>query len=130
MNKIYLLKQLEEAAKAENWGFVDTHIKEVVGEKEAIDRAKDLLLNRDPNLRDLGASIFERAKQIDQIARSRLGVLVRSKKPGYDTFRSACALAAHDYREIGVKEVLERFKSDPDSEVSSIAEDYLKRVYG
>lgn len=131
MNK--MVKKLIEAAKREDWDFVDRTIPEAVKDPQVVQWAYQDGLNDEVNgnIRDLAASILEKAKipssDIQEV-RNRLAQRLSDAHP-YARFRAACALATHDTNhdyQIRIAHVLKEFQADKD--VGTIAREYLQRL--
>jgi len=128
-----MLQKLMKAAQAEDWELVDKTIPKACKDQEIVEWAFERgLENPNKNIRDLAASILEKAKIATdkfQGMREKLHrIMVHDKHP-YARYRSAFALAAHgagNYREDTIATLK---KAEKDEDVSSIASSYLKRIY-
>jgi hypothetical protein len=125
------MEDIIDAALKENWEYVDGRIPQVCQDEEVQKRAYDLLTNKEPNLRDLGASILGKAtipeKRFSNM-RDRLRDVMLSDSNIYARYRASFALAANgcgSYK-TEVIGVLNKAKDNPD--VGEIALEYLKRL--
>ncbi len=126
------MEDIIKAAIEENWDYVDERIPEVCDIPENQIRALELLKDFDGNLRDLGASIIQKAhippKRFLRF-REALAENVLSDPHKYAKYRAAFALAEHgpgiSYRRRVLK-VLREASSDED--VGEIARGYLERL--
>jgi hypothetical protein len=118
------------AATEENWKYVDDRIPKVCDNPKIQDRAVDLLDNENPNLRDLGASIIEKAEiEPNKFFRimPKLGAQLDDEHPPAK-YRAAFALANHmtGKYDTQVRRILIEARNDKD--VGEIARGYLKRL--
>ena len=131
-NTSIFLANLKAAARCEDWKRVDSWIPRVCNDPFYINWAqKKALGDKNPIIRDLGASILEKAS-LTRTAYAevlpKLVLQVRKDHANYAGFRAACALANHGpkkHYELVIR-TLKLFEKD--SEVSSIAIGYLKKL--
>ena len=128
------LNQLVTWAREGNWVEVDKVVPVLSKNPMVVQRAIALIEDKnEENLRDLGASIIEKAN-ISQWAfrsiRPKLANLMNTHPDGYDGFRAACALVVHDPQEYKpqVINVLKHFSKDTEDSVRVIAQSYLTRL--
>jgi hypothetical protein len=126
------MEDIISAAREEDWNFVDKKIPEVCNSHQNQEWAHQLLKDSDGHVVDLGASILEKANNIDpkrfSRMRARLKNVMVNNSDIYARYRSAFALAAHDpgrYKEEVIKVLKEATK---DKDVSEIAKEYLGRL--
>lgn len=124
------IHELEEAARKENWGFVDENLPLVAKDPDYVSWAyNEGIKNPDSNIRDLGASLLEKAEiappQFETMKPALINVM-RIDRNNYAGFRAACALAAHGVYTLRVKTMLEKFSADKD--VANIARAYLEKI--
>jgi HEAT repeat protein len=125
-------KELIEAARREDWDYVDKRIPQVCNDRSYIEWARRNGINDpDGNVRDLAVSILEKADipadEFRGMAEELHKLMVSDNNP-YVRFRSAFALANHDpgnYRKevVGVLEEAEK-----DEDVAALAKGYLKKM--
>lgn len=123
------MEDLINAARKEDWRFVDEKIPEVCNNIKVQNMALRLLVDKDENVRDLGASILEKAR-IDSARFSRmrapLARVMKNDNNLHAKYRAAFALANHGPGEY-IQEVLELIKqASEDKEVSEFAKNYLR----
>lgn len=120
-----VVKELKGFATAENWEKVDARLPEVCN-YQAVRRwaYQTGLYDKNPNLRDLSASILEKAEWPKDLAsnirRNLTDVFGKEEHP-YARFRMACALYGHGIKTPAVKAALEEAPQD----VQEIAKAYL-----
>lgn len=126
------LIELKKLAKNEKWEKIDRVIPRVCKQPIYINWAiVEGLKDKNPNIRDLAASLLEKAtipeSEFIAIA-SDLKIVMDKDYKLYSGFRAACALAAHSPLQYpnDVERVLARFEKDPD--VTGIAKSYLKKI--
>lgn len=118
-----------DAARKEDWDYLDAKIPELVKDSSNIDWAYANLEDTNPNIRDYGASLLEKAvipKERFQKFNPRIRKHMVNDSNPYVRFRCAFALAAHNNIDEDVVRVLKLAKLDQD--VSDIAEEYLSRI--
>lgn len=123
------MEDLINAARKEDWKFVDEKIPEVCNDVKVQNKALKLLVDKEENVRDLGASILEKAR-IDSARFSRMRAplvrVMRNDNNIYVKYRAAFVLASHGPGEY-TQEVLELIKQAlEDKEVSEFAKNYLR----
>ena len=125
------MEDLIEAARKENWEYVDTRISKVCNDTKVQERALQLLKDSDGNVRDLAASILGKAC-IDSgkflKIRPVLGEVMEKDSNPYARYRAAFALAQHGpgtYKSEVIKTLKQASK---DKDVSEIARGYLERL--
>ena len=125
------MEDLINAARKENWEFVDEKIPKVCNDVKVQDKALKLLADKNENIRDLGASILEKARiDSDRFSRMRspLVRIMRNDDHIYVKYRAAFALANHGPGEY-MQEVLELIKqASKDKAVSEFAKNYLRKL--
>jgi hypothetical protein len=130
MDKV--IRKLADAAKAENWDAVDAQIPTIVKNPIYVQWAYERALSSsNPNLKDLGASILEKAvikeSQFSKM-RDKLFYRMMEETNQYVRYRSAFALAAHGpgtHKEEVIR-VLQEASHDKD--VGIFAKVYLKQL--
>ncbi len=125
------MEDLINDARTENWKSVDEKIPKLCNDIKVQNIALKLLADKDGNVRDLGASILEKAR-IDSARFSRMRVplvmVMRNDNNIYAKYRAAFALANHEPREY-TQEVLELIKqASKNKEVGAIANNYLGKL--
>ena len=125
------MEDLINDAIKENWKSVDEKIPKICNKVKVQNMALRLSADKDGNVRDLGASILEKAR-IDSARFSRmrtpLSRVMRNDNNIYAKYRAAFALANHGPGEY-MQEVLELIKlASEDKEVSVIAKNYLRKL--
>ncbi len=123
-----IIKQLTDLARAEKWEEVDAKLPKVCNESDVLKWAylTGLYNKNEPNIRDLAASILEKAewpKMLTQTIRHSLLDVFNKELHPYARFRMACALYGHGIRTLAVKSALEEAPQD----VQEIAQKYLKQ---
>lgn len=119
-------------ARQAKWEEVDKLVPSLVKDRNNLRRAvKELLPNRNRNVRDLGATLLQKVPEIEMFygnTSSTLREVMVANSTHYDGFRAACALAVHypKYYAKEIKETLSNFKED--KEVGKMAKKYLKEV--
>jgi hypothetical protein len=123
-----VLNRLIQAAKEEDWDFVDKELPEFAKDPANIEWAYGVgLADSNGNVRDLGASILEIAKiSPDRFGgmRDRITQHMKGDDNPYVRYRCAFALAAHGQANDQVRAVL--MEATKDDDVAAIAKDYLK----
>ena len=126
------LRKIADAAKAEKWDEVDKLIPKLVKNPNYIQWAYERALSSsNPNLKDLGASILEKAVIAEEkfsMMRDKLYYRMIEEKNPYVRYRSAFALAVHGpgrYKGEVVRVLKEALS---DEEVSTFAKKYLKKL--
>jgi len=122
-----IVRELIALAEKEDWDSIDQKIPVVCNDDEVRNWAYfQGIFSKTDNVRDLGASILEKAEwpkqYYDTIKHYLIGTL-STEKHKFAKFRMACALAAHDE---WTDQVLEVLKTAPD-DVKEIAGKYLKK---
>jgi hypothetical protein len=122
-----IVSELIALAEKEDWDSIDKKIPEVCNDGEVLNWAYfQGIFSKTDNVRDLGASILEKAEwpkqYYDTIKHYLIGTL-GTEKHQFAKFRMACALAAHDE---WTEQVLEVLKAAP-PEVKEISDKYLKK---
>ena len=118
------IERLIALAKEEKWAEVDEALPKLRKDNEIrIWAYKKGLFEEDGNVRDLAASILEKADWFEnqRLIHDLVYNTLRQEKHPYARFRMACALVAHGYKEPEVIEVLENAPDD----VKPIALKYL-----
>lgn len=124
--KIVSLNELIDAAKREDWDFVDGNINESHLSREQIDWALKIgLADTDDNVRDLAATLLDRSDEV--LGEEEVGAL--EKQMAEDSyhivrFRIAIALYKRGDRNDAVAEIMNEAKNDPD--VGELASKYLE----
>jgi len=116
-------------ARTERWSKVDAAISSLIRDPSVVARAvDDLLRSGNAHIRDLGASILQKARAIPSRALPKLYAVMHSHPKGYDGFRAACALAVHSpsYSTRDIRDTLRYFTRDKD--VGHMACGYLRLV--
>ncbi len=120
------LDLLLQAAQQEEWDTVDGALSAGVNDRYigwALESGLDV---KDPNLRDLAASIIEKSDtELEPGTLDKLMVLVVGDENLYVRFRAAFALFSHGSRDPKVMETLRAALKDEDDDVVRIARDYL-----
>ena|SRR3989344_789627 len=119
-----VVKQIEELvalARAENWSEVDARILAVCNNSPVQGWAYAALESDEHNLRDLAASILEKAQQWEFRVSELVRTALQNEQHPYAKFRMACALAAHGYKSDTVVLTLKEAPKD----VQEIAKRYL-----
>ena len=122
-----IIKQLTDLAKAEKWEEVDSTLPKVCNERTVLNWAYQTGLydKNDANIRDLSASILEKAewpKVLAPTIRHALLDVFSKEQHTYARFRMACALYGHGQKLPQVKAALVEAPKD----VQDIAQKYLK----
>lgn len=122
------LIKLASNATDEDWKKIDNKVPYVCEKSRVRNWAYQKgLYDTNPNIRDLAASILEKAKwPIDDetmITHNLAGAFMLEKHP-YAKFRMACALYSHGDRNV---EVLDALKNSPE-DVKDIAQKYLEQM--
>ncbi len=125
-------RRLLEAAKREEWGYVDSRIEEDAKNPEYVKWAyQNGLQDKDGNVRDLAVSILERAECFPRTNSGsiieRLYELMTTDDNRYVRFRSAFALANHDPGEHRDDVLRTLREAEKDKDVSGIAKGYLAK---
>ena len=121
------MKDLEKAAKKEDWDYINAELPKICNDPETLARAQELLGNSNENLRDLGASTLQlTTQQLSEEAESKLYDVMT--KSGFDSLRAACALAEHGIANKKVVAKLHEFESNPDQEAAEEAKKYLAKL--
>ncbi len=123
-----IIKQLTGLAKAEKWEEVDSTLPKVCNERTVLNWAYQTGLydKNNPNIRDLSASIIEKAewpKVLAPTIRHALLETFQKEQHPYARFRMACALYGHGLKSQPVKAALEEAPKD----VQDIAQKYLRQ---
>ena len=124
------IERLIEAARKEDWDFVDGEIPKVASDSQVISWAIETgIKDENDNVRDLAVSILEKSEidpQRFSHAEQVLYHLMRRDKHPYVRYRSAFALASHgsNRNREEVVGVLKEATRDPDTK--EIAEGYLE----
>lgn len=126
------IRKITDAAKKENWEYVDSEIPSIVADSRFIRWAcKEGIENRNGNVRDLGVSILEKSKITFNSypgLKDTLHSLMKTDANPYVRYRSAFTLAGHGAGKYK-KEVVEVLNSAvKDKDVSEIAKGYLKKI--
>jgi HEAT repeat protein len=126
-----MIEDLIEAARKEEWKTVDKEIPKVCDQDPIQVRALELLRDSDGNVRDLGASIFEKASRIGLGRLSRAipvlkEIMIGDSNP-YARYRSAFALAKHAPERYKQETIATLEEAKDDKDVGKIAREYLKR---
>jgi hypothetical protein len=118
--------KLVEAAKRGRWAFVDRRIGIVCNEPEYLSRAMKWFHDKDGNVVDLAASIYEKTydKEAFDKAKSELKRVMTFNENRYARFRAGFALYRHGVRTKAVIGVLRQALED--NEVRNIAAGYLR----
>jgi hypothetical protein len=121
-----IINQLTDLAKAKKWEEADAKIPVVCNYQDVRGWAYQTgLYDKNPNVRDLSASILEKAEWPKDLAlkirRNLLDVFGKEEHP-YARFRMACALYGHGCKTPPVKAALEEAPKD----VQEIAQKYLR----
>jgi len=126
------LRRVADAAKAEKWDEVDKQIPKLIKNPVYVQWAyENALSSSNSNLKDLGASILEKAVIAEEkfaLMRDKLYYRMIEEKNPYVRYRSAFALAAHGpgrYKN-KVLDVLQEALRDKD--VKKFAKKYLKQL--
>jgi hypothetical protein len=127
-----IIFQLVADAKSEKWASVDRQLPKIARNKEYAKWAyNEALISRDGNVRDLGASILEKAVLKENqfaLMRDRLYFRMMNDSNPFARYRSAFALAAHGpgkYKD-SVLRVL--YKAMRDKDVKGIARRYVSEL--
>ena len=130
-SSILSIRSLIREAKAEKWEFVDKAIPQIINDPKYSTWAFQKGIHSSSiNVRDLGASILEKADIPEsrfEVMRPDLANLAR-KDSSYAGFRAACALAAHgpgEYTDLVLK-TLRKFTKD--QEIKDIAINYIRKL--
>ena len=123
-----MLEKLINAAKEEDWDFVDGNIPKITEDESYVNWAySGGIYDPNDNVRDLAVSILQKAKipepKFVQVMED-LTQLMKSDKNPYVRYRSAFTLWENNIKNNLVKSVILEAKKDPDT--SEIAERYLK----
>lgn len=126
------LSKLIDAAKSENWEYVDTVIPQIKNNERYYNWAFNQgIKDENDKVRDLGVSIIEKAKIAEQYfseMREPLYGLMLNDRHMYVQFRAAFALANHGpgaHKE----EVLSKLnEAKMDKDVCDIAKTYIKKM--
>ncbi len=126
--KTITLSDLQNAATAENWTFVDEHIMDVCNDQETIDWVhNDGLFSEDHTMRDLAVSILEKTDfpllEEDEFT---LTELLENDENEHVRFRSACALAKQDIDSPTIRQALEAQLED--NQLATIAQGYINQL--
>jgi len=128
-----MLKKLMNAAEKEDWDYVDKKILKAVKNPEVVEWAFERgLENPDKNVRDLAATILEKAKiSTDKFGsmRKKLYQVMASDINPYARFRSAFALAEHGAGEYKKEVVATLREAQRDDTVRGLASKYLMKIY-
>lgn len=122
------IDEMIAAAREERWEAIDSAIPRVCNRPDYTRWAYETGLNdTDDNVRDLAASILEKARFGSEFKRMRpkLFRLMRSDPHKYARYRCAFALAAHRVHTAAVKNVLT--EATQDKAVADIAQRYLSQ---
>ena len=123
------LQELIEAAKAQNWPFVDEHLQNACAAEEVRQwpwLADTGLDGKNGDLRELAAGILEKTdEEITGSRRQLVEHLIANDANHYARFRLAFALAGRGDRSNLVRTTLE--KALDDDAVGGIAGDYLSK---
>ena len=122
-----IIVKLVEAAKNDDWNSVDAQIQSAVN-KEGVAWACGIgLLDESPQVRDLAASILEKANPTEfplhDLARAKLHALLKSDENQYVRYRSAFALWTRHVRDDEVMRTMHQAALDRD--VGEIAKEYF-----
>lgn len=122
------LTDMQHAAMAENWTFVDEHINDVCNEQETIDWVhNDGLFDEDHTMRDLAVSILEKTDfpllEDDEFT---LTELLENDTDKSVRFRAACALAKQDIDSPTIRQTLEAYVDD--NQLGTIAQGYIDQL--
>jgi len=121
-------EKLIEAAKEENWGFVDANLPKICNNPSSVAWAENMGLNEEnKHVRDLAASLLEKTKILNARTEEKLYIRMTTDSHHPVRFRSAFALRGHNYgkHQQEVTKVLQQATKDPD--IKKIAENYLKK---
>lgn len=125
------MEDMIEAAKAENWKYIDQIIPKICDDPEVQKRFIKLLRDSDGNVRDLGASIIVKAKisprQFSNIKPVLKDVMDKDSNP-YARYRAAFAFVEHGMGSYEDEVLRVLNEASKDKEVSETAENYLKRL--
>ncbi len=125
-NREVNLEGLIGAAQSEDWDRVDVVLPELVDNPETVSWATQALDDKDGNLRDLAASIFERSQiDLQPEVQGRLRLMISVDENPYAQFRAAFALFSRGDRSPEVMAKMNEAMKDPD--VKEIAERYLSK---
>jgi len=122
------MEDIIQAAREENWELVDARIPEVCNDAAIQKQALQLLNDSNGNVRDLAASIFEKASKIPRGSKPILANVMAKDSNPYARYRAAFALAGHNagtYKPEVIK-VLKEARTD--ETVGEMAEKYLQRL--
>jgi len=122
-----MIEKLIEAAKTEDWDFIDGQIPSIANDPEYLRWAiQKGIRDEDGNVRDLAASILEKTETLPSDSVALLYDKMKKDSNPYVKFRSAFALAGHGVRDHhdDVVQVLKEAQRDP--EVAEIAGRYLE----
>ena len=118
------IDSMAAAAQLEDWDSVDAALLTLPDDQAVNDRAASWLDNEDGNMRDLGASVFERSKlPLSESVIVRLSEMLTDDTNPYASYRSAFALFCHDIHTPKVVDALQLALQDED--VAEIAAGYL-----
>ena len=113
-------KDLEDAAKREDWNYIDSTVPNVSGNKNVIETAyKNWINDQDSNVRDLSMTVLEVAKMDEEEfcqIRDKVADRMLHDPSHIVKYRAAFTLAAHGagrYKDT-VKQTIEEASSDPD----------------
>lgn len=119
------LEELINAARSEQWDFVDEHISAVANEADVLTWALGVgLEDADGNVRDLAASILEKSSTaLPEALHDKLLQLMEKDSNPYAQFRSAFALYVRGERSPEVVAKMKEATNDPAT--ADIAKGYL-----
>ena len=127
-----VINKLVRDAKAQDWGNVDKRIPEVARNAEYVKWAyNNALTDRNGNVRDLAASIIEKATLTDDqfgLMREKLYQRMISDSNQYVRFRSAFALAAHGLKKYKMAVIRTLKQALKDKGVEELARNYLENM--
>lgn len=124
-NDAVTLEQLTEAARNEDWNFVDGHINSSHLTREQIDWALSIgLVDEDKNIRDLAATLLDRSDEpLKPEEVEKLERIMAEDSYHIVRYRIAIALYKRGNRNLAVKQMMSEAKDDPD--VGELASSYL-----
>jgi HEAT repeat protein len=122
------MEDIINAARKENWEYVDSRIPRICDDPKVQKKAAELLSDDDGNIRDLGASILGRAHNIPVKIKPILFNIMKNDSNPYARYRSAFALAGHNPGRYKKKVVTVLKEASCDKDVGDIAKEYLEML--
>ncbi|MFH0804103.1 MAG: hypothetical protein V1896_00690 [Candidatus Zambryskibacteria bacterium] len=118
-------EQLVEAAKNNDWGFVDENINEShLSYEYTVWAIKDGLLDKDRNVRDLAATILDKSnEQLDPEDAKEVERIMLRETYHIVIYRLAIALYKRGIRNTAIERLMSEAKDDPD--VGDLAKSFL-----